>query len=256
MNFFHEHHEKPLITRNKKSAIESHLHYEVEIIVLFEGTLALTVGGKDYTVNKGDFLIVFPNVIHSYKEGERIDIGKFIFSPEALPELKDIFKSNLPLSPIVKGSDALTSLADEIISLSPSSSPAVQKGYLLLLTGKLFELTELVERDKFDVSTINSVFNYCQSNFRMKLTEKEVAKALHLSDSYLSHIFSKRVEMNFCTYLNTLRVNEACRLLTSSDKSVTEIAEDCGFGSLRTFNRVFSAQLKMTPREYRKRLSR
>jgi len=256
MNFFHENHSETEIYHNQKINFAPHLHYEVEIITLFKGSTELTIGGKDYTLNEGDFLIVFPNIVHSYSTKSSVDAGKFIFNIETMPELKDVFNTKAPKSPIISHERAqeanLTSLSREIIKSYNESSMLVKRAYLLLLTGKLLELCELEDREKVDQDIINNIFNYCRSNYHSKLTLGSTAKALHISESYLSHIFSKKIEMNFCNYINVLRINEACEQLRKSDKSITQIAQECGFSSLRTFNRAFLSCRSMTPREYRK----
>lgn len=252
MNFFHEYHREPRIIHNQRIRFDPHLHYEIEIIALFRGKVSLTLGGKDYLMNEGDLLIVFPNTVHSYTTEENVDVGKFIFSPDTLPELGEIFKKKAPMSPIISGSTELQELSKEILLSFEKSSPTVKKAYLLLLTGKLLEKCELESREDFDGDTLNSILDYCQKNYRVGIKQKDVASFLHISESYLSHIFSAKMEMNFCRYINILRVGEACRLLTESDKSITEIAYECGFSSLRSFNRAFSDCKGVTPRQYRK----
>lgn len=255
MNFFHEYHREPRIIHNQKIRFEPHLHYEVEIIALFKGSASLSVGGRDYKMKDGDLLIVFPNTVHSYTSEENVDVGKFIFSPDTLPELRDIFNTNYPDCPIVSGSNELLSLSKEILRSFDSSSSTVKKAYLLLLTGKLLEKCTLESRDDFDGDTLNAILEYCQKNFRLRLKQSDIALALHISESYLSHVFSAKMEMNFCRYLNVLRTNEALRLLVERNESITEIAYECGFSSLRSFNRAFAEQIGTTPREYRKSFS-
>ena len=58
--------------------------------------------------------------------------------------------------------------------------------------------------------------------------------------------------MNFNKYLNNVRLEYARHLLTHSDLSITEIYEDAGFESQRTFNRVFTDACHMSPRDYKK----
>lgn len=252
MNFFHEYHKEPKIIHNQKIRFEAHLHREVEIIVLFKGSATLSVGGKEFQMTVGDLLIVFPNTVHSYTSEENVDVGKFIFSPDTLPELRDVFNTKYPKYPIASGSDELLSLSKEILLSFDSSSSIVKKAYLLLLTGKLLERCLVEDRDDYDGDTLNTILEYCRKNYRSRLTQSDVAAALHISESYLSHVFSAKMEINFCRYLNILRTGEACRLLTEGDKSITEIAYDCGFSSLRSFNRAFSDQMGTTPREYKK----
>ena len=252
MNFFHEYHKEMRIIHNQRIRFDPHLHREVEIIALFKGNASLSVGGRDYKMTEGDLLVVFPNTVHSYTSEESVDVGKFIFSPDILPELRDVFNTQFPQCPIVPDSDELIYLSNEILTSFNASSPTVKKAYLLLLTGKLLEKCRLESRNDFDGDTLNAILEYCQKNFRSHLRQSDVAAALHISESYLSHVFSAKMEINFCRYINILRIGEARRLLTEDSRSITEIAYDCGFSSLRSFNRAFAEQMGMTPREYKK----
>lgn len=255
MRFFHEQHKETQILHNQKIRFAAHLHYEVEIIALFCGSTALTVGGHDYHMQAGDFLIVFPNTVHSYTTQENVDVGKFIFSLDMVPEVKEVFKNKFPRSPVIPREAVahtdIPNLTAEILKRYRSSSAVVQKAYLLLLTGKLLELCDLEERKNVDHDILNAVFDYCQEHYRTSLTQKQVAKALHISESYLSHLFSTKIELNFCVYINTLRLNDACTQLSQTDKPITQIAQECGFASLRTFNRAFMRHVGVTPRDYR-----
>ena len=57
--------------------------------------------------------------------------------------------------------------------------------------------------------------------------------------------------MNFSRYVNEVRISYAKHLLAYTDQSVTEILENAGFGSQRTFNRAFRDCVHMTPKEFR-----
>jgi AraC-type DNA-binding domain-containing proteins len=49
-----------------------------------------------------------------------------------------------------------------------------------------------------------------------------------------------------------LRLSYACKLLRETDKTIAEIAYDCGFSNLANFNRQFRWKYRMTPKDYRK----
>ena len=57
--------------------------------------------------------------------------------------------------------------------------------------------------------------------------------------------------MGFRAYLNALRMEEAKRLLKTTDEPITQIAYSCGYNSQTTFNRVFRERFDKTPREMR-----
>ena len=69
---------------------------------------------------------------------------------------------------------------------------------------------------------------------------------------HISHLFNDNLGLSMSDYINSLRVSEAKRLLESSDMLITEIAQAVGFGTARTFNRVFLQQTGITPRDYRR----
>ena len=57
--------------------------------------------------------------------------------------------------------------------------------------------------------------------------------------------------MNFTDYINVYRFNAACAMLTETDMSMTDIAYESGFQSIRSFNSIFKKLSGVTPREYR-----
>ena len=70
--------------------------------------------------------------------------------------------------------------------------------------------------------------------------------------AYISKFFKKNIGISFNEYVNRRRVSEACYLLKTTDKSVLEIGMECGYDSLRSFNRNFRLYLNMSPREFQK----
>ena len=74
---------------------------------------------------------------------------------------------------------------------------------------------------------------------------------LGYNSSYLSRYFSDATEMSFISFVNKYKISRACYLLTNTDKTVPECAYDCGYTSLRSFNRNFKKHVGVTPREYR-----
>ena len=85
-----------------------------------------------------------------------------------------------------------------------------------------------------------------------EVTQQDVAVALHISESHLSHIFGSKIKINFRNYINILRTNKACRLILQTDKNIVAISDECGFSSIRSFNRAFVRNVGMTPTQYRK----
>lgn len=127
----------------------------------------------------------------------------------------------------------------------------VINAYLTLFFGKLLKYYEITE-SCLPKDSVLQILQYCSAHYNENITVADVAKDLHLSRSSVSHIFSTRFAMNFCDYINSLRLNDATELLKSKNYSVTEISNMSGFSTIRTFNRAFLKRYGITPTEYRK----
>lgn len=85
-----------------------------------------------------------------------------------------------------------------------------------------------------------------------KLHITDVASAISTNRTYLSDYLNKHLDTTFYDYVNTFRVEMACELLVTKKKQTLEqIAEECGFNSLSTFNRSFYKIKRCNPSDYR-----
>jgi AraC-like DNA-binding protein len=141
------------------------------------------------------------------------------------------------------------------------------KGSVLVKFSLLLQLLELLSNNKAiplasarykpmkgneNQQRISKVFLYVEKEFRASITLKKAASIIHLSESAFCKFFKRVSGKTFSDYTNEIRIAHACKLLIETDKSIGEIAFQCGFESLTYFNRVFLRKKKMKPRIYRK----
>ncbi len=243
--------------RDRSLACRPHLHYQIELALVFEGHTHITVDGNEYDVLAGDAFVVFPNQIHTYTTVEKEKFILLIVSPELIPELFPQITSSVPKSALIKGGadEELSMLIKKISNAYFGNEPfkdAVLRGLLLVFFAKLLQKAELCDDQNSDYHVVGLIMNYCNENFQKPLSLNILSKELHLNKYYISHIMNNKLNMGFNDYINSLRVSSACKLLTTGDSSVTEISEAVGFNTLRTFNRAFLKQIGITPSEYRR----
>ena len=116
------------------------------------------------------------------------------------------------------------------------------------LTG--FALSETVSQR--DTERIERVLEDLHQRFAEPIRLPELAATNGMSEKTLSRIFKKSTGQTVVEYLNRLRISVAAQWLTGTDKPITQIAFDCGFGSLSSFNRMFSRYQSTTPSACRK----
>ena len=92
-------------------------------------------------------------------------------------------------------------------------------------------------------------FIYQHSPEKLSLTD--IAAAGHVGRSKCCQIFKHYMQQSPVDFLNTYRLKISCRLLCTTQKSITEIAILCGFNHLSYFSKYFMECYGCTPREYR-----
>lgn len=93
--------------------------------------------------------------------------------------------------------------------------------------------------------------SYIEYNFDKKISVGDVAAAVHVDERYLYNLFIKYEGISPKEYINRQRYAMACRLLTSTSLTVSEIAYATGFADVCTFSRFFAKGMGMSPTKYR-----
>ena len=102
------------------------------------------------------------------------------------------------------------------------------------------------------LSIIDDAKRFMELNFHSaEFSVDALCKLLHISHSYLCKIFKTQTGMTVKTYLTTLRIKEALRLLKGSNLNVKEIAFRVGFSDEVNFMKAFKKYRGVTPSEYR-----
>jgi AraC family transcriptional regulator len=99
---------------------------------------------------------------------------------------------------------------------------------------------------------IDRVIDHLRGNLHRQVKLEELAKLACFSEFHFHRIFGAVSGETLNNFTNRLRLEKAARLLRYSDKSLTDIALDCGFSSSATFSRAFRSGYDTSPRQFRK----
>lgn len=254
--FYEQRPEKFFVGRMCDHPFPTHIHDSVEIICMTAGTLEMTIGEAKCRLVPGDIAFSFPSVPHSYDAVSEDAAGlSMVFLPDAISEFTGAFRTRLPGSPMLT-SDAVPHEMNMIIrqmqTLSVQGGSPLMLGYLHLFLSYMFLSLELRPMTKHMQSGLaQQVLHYISEHFTEPLTQEVVSRALGISGTHLSHIFSQQLHINFREYINALRIDHACSLLYDSSLSISQIAYLSGFGNPRTFHRAFQSRCQMSPNKYR-----
>ena len=94
--------------------------------------------------------------------------------------------------------------------------------------------------------------NYINHHFLEDISVDSITEALFLNKNYVAHLFKKETGYSLIGYAIMLRINRAKLLLAKTDKSITELAAECGYDDFAYFSRQFKKTTGLTPSAYRK----
>lgn len=100
---------------------------------------------------------------------------------------------------------------------------------------------------------VSKAVRYIEENYDKDISISSMSGILHISESHLSYLFVKHTGERFCRTVNKIRIEEAKRLLTETDKSISYVSNVCGYKNQSYFSYVFKQYTNLTPLEYRKR---
>jgi len=234
----------------------AHVHEPVEIVCITQGEMNMMIAGKTYQVCRGDIIIAFPTVTHSYEYvSPDADGLTLIFQPDTIGEFSGTFRTSQPACPVLKVSERpleLDGLISKMKEVSKLESSPLKLGCLhLFLAYLLSSLTLKPITDRLQFGLYHQALHYISEHFTEPLSLESTARSLGISRIHLSHIFSQQLHINFRDYINSLRIDRACSLLRDPFYSISQIAYLCGYGNPRTFHRAFLLKRGMPPNRFR-----
>lgn len=96
-----------------------------------------------------------------------------------------------------------------------------------------------------------NIKSYIRENYMKEISMQEAARTFQYSDAYFCKLFKQCFDQNFTAYLAKFRINEAKRLLTSSDVNVKDVGRQVGYYDSNYFAKVFKRMTGMIPSEFR-----
>lgn len=99
---------------------------------------------------------------------------------------------------------------------------------------------------------VSDVIKYIYENYTKELTINDVTEKFNITDTKLNKILMSYSGKRFIEFLNALKIDKACEMLLTTDKSVIDISFELGFNTVKTFNNNFSKLKNMSPTDFRK----
>ena len=235
--------------RNLKNI--SHWHFDHEIAVCESGEAQISLNQETYTLRKGQCIYLRGQSVHSILSAPGATLYVSLFSEELIRRITD----NYCLCDAVFTDDFRVLETLEKIRAAGFKKERfydeISNALMQQMIAGVFSALEIKEEA---VSTSAATERYKKLLYDIDEHAEDYSfsravEYMNMSEAYFSRFFKKISGMTFSMYLNHIRVNKAIDLIQNQDMSMTEIAMNCGFDTIRNFNRVFKQITGYSPRE-------
>ena len=237
-------------TVEKNYTYALHMHQFIEVFVLLEGELEITVDDKAEMMKAGQCAVIFSYKPHKYYSKMHNKARIFLFSQAIIPDFYKTVRGMLSDKCVFTPQKSTMNFLKSQIFDSENVSLYDIKGGLYFLLGDFLKQRTLTPTSKKAILP-EGIMNYIIEHLSEDITLEAIAKNLGYTPHYLSGIINNIFDMNFSKVVACVRVDKARRLLRETDKTRAEICYECGFGSERSFHRQFKEITTCTPEEYR-----
>ncbi|MCF0148149.1 MAG: helix-turn-helix transcriptional regulator [Clostridium sp.] len=249
------------ITGPSEHAISSfHKHPSYFFVLTFDEEVSFQMKDRKIITKKGMITALSPNISHY-----EIFNGKFIRYIAIFIE-KEFFEEQLGQYPIEKDIyyngdyitlpqgflDTVKEFMIEADNDLPGSDSVIYSISLKIchsLIRSTLKLSYKQDRITYRME-VDKIIEYMYSNMDKKLSIESLAKVVNISPSYCTRIFKNETGESIMNYLNNIRLEQVKRLLLKGEKSITEIALECGFNSSAYLSSSFYKKYNMSPSNY------
>lgn len=260
----------------EKEYRELHWHQEMEICYIKHGTGKYLINGVDYDFSKGDIFIINNDDFHLCHDDNNLIMQVIMFNPSFLRSgstnlldyeyLRPFLESSENFCHKLEVSNPNSNLLICVLSEIEQEYNLMQKGYELMIKSLLLKFLTLIIRhfsvqntsdfqelvSKNTTKKIHKIVMYIEENYKESITLNELSKMFNISVPYLCSSFKMLTGISPIDFVIKKRIAEAKRQLTTTEKNILTISEECGFRSLSNFNHTFKTLVGCSASTYRK----
>jgi len=263
--------------RDPQEPFGLHCHEFSEIVIITGGAGVHITGEDSYELKTGDTFVIGGDRPHDYLNLDQLSLINILFDPTELPmSLGDLqslsgyhtlftlepawrrrhqFTSRLQLSPAELGETLrlIDKLDHELMARQPGFEVMTIAAFLELVTFHSRCYSETRNPSSKALIRIGETISHMRQNVAQAISLEELVTISDMSRTNYIRMFEATMGTSPINYLIGLRIEEASRLLRSTDRSITDIAFEVGFSDSNYFSRRFRKSRGQSPREYRKR---
>ena len=257
-----------------ESSYDYHTHDFSELVIITGGQAVHVIDGREYHITCGDIFVINGNIPHGFTDVNGLALFNVIFRPGNLPslngKLKELagFQALFILEPYYRNDHNFESrlwlppeklrFVEEILNAMCYENNIIDCHYKFISENYFNALICYLAReyDRCSIDSKNKLILFAETvafmekNFHCHISLKELSDMAYFSTTHFIRIFKKIYSSSPIDYLQKIRIQHACKLLTTKGMSISEVAYETGFNDSNYFCRVFKKNMGVSPGKY------
>ncbi|WP_107850681.1 helix-turn-helix domain-containing protein [Oceanimonas marisflavi] len=249
---------KPCEILTLPAEMATHQHHYNQMVIGLNGQTEFDIDGNGSLLGPGQGCLVASELDHAFGGLGRNSILVVNLPPLSTPwvpngetRLSGLFDKPRYFQLPSQARQLVSALSQEISS-NPEDELLGQACAHTLICALQRHMAFNPSRPRRTQLNLDLLDDYIRQHLHRKISVTQLAGCVFLGESQFHQLFKEQTGLSPYQYVLQKRLTEACRLLTSSQHSLADIAQRCGFSSQSLFTQVFSRNLGVTPARYRK----
>lgn len=257
-----------------------HKHKFIEVVYVLSGRATHYIEGESREVEAGDLFIINTDTPHAFVPVEDADdpflsydllftaafFDASLSGERSIEALNDSYafyslfggRQRYPYFSVSGGSYAAFGELFHRIYLEYRGRERgymeIIRGYMIQLIITIFRLSENgeVKTQRGGERAVEFVIEYIKRNYNCRISTRELADKVYFNSDYLARRFKEYTGYSITDMIQKIRIEKVCKILSTTRRSISDAAAECGFDDMKFFYKVFKKRMGVLPGEYRR----
>lgn len=239
----------------------SHLHTDIELLYVLEGKLKVRIGNGEFSAGPLDLFLINSRIEHCFQGTENTVVSSLFLDYYELKQLLNRSSISFSCNSVAEPEK---NYSRHRYILDAMLEKYMDKSEILVFNSLYYSLLQVLKSENMVENPIifktknrqklKKSLDFIETHYMDALSLTELSQQEYMSVSAFSRLFKKETGSSFTDYIRKIRLAHAEGELLHTNKSITDIAADCGFSNISVFNKTFRQSLNLSPKEYRKKM--
>ena len=232
--------------------IKTNINYAMELsnqfLILYveKGTVQLSLEGKSYEINRGQCTIILPHQNYGFMTYDKSTCISVTFQSSLTANFYEKTLNSEAIMPVFN----LVNNDNLVENLKFSNDEYLLCSCIYNIISQFTNKTSFTIKNQKSYFFMTHFLSYIEKNYQNDISLQKIADDFSYDYHYISQLFNRTFKANFTHIINEYRITKSLPELIQRKKTITQIAFDYGFNSLRSYNRNFLKFMDMSPMEY------